>query len=82
MPKKFKMMKRSRLPPLDSDTLGLKSSRRTRSNARGTALYTQAGRNEQIDDTHYTMGTSIFDIVNLNVADSDENFIRIKSEHD
>ena len=80
MPKKFKMMKKSRLPPLDSDTHGLKSSRRTRSNARGTILHTQAGRNEKIADTHYTMGTSIFDIVNLNVDESTEGFIRIKSE--
>ena len=80
MPKKTKLMKKSRLPPLDAETLGLKSSRRTRSNARGAVLHTQALRNESIVDNHYTMGTSIFDIVNLHADDSTEGFIRIKSE--
>ena len=73
-------MKKSRLPPLDAESLGLKSSRRARSNARGTILKKQAVRNEATIDTQYTMGTSIFDVVNLNVDESTEGFIRIKSE--
>ena len=80
MPKKVKLLKKSRLPPLDAESLGLKSSRRTRSNARGTILRTQAVRAEPTIDTQYTLGTSIFDIVNLNADESTEGFIRIKSE--